>query len=90
MPRRFAAIVVLYLVFASGATYAQECLHGATENSDQAARRRAGTDVLPDWQLTLDVTNRGYWFMIKDKTDPCGFGYVSNQAGVIFRAEPIR
>jgi hypothetical protein len=49
-----------------------------------------GTDVLPDWQLTLDVTPEGYWFMIKDKLDPCAFAYVSNQAGVIFHAEPIR
>ena len=49
-----------------------------------------GTDILPDWQLTLDVTAQGYWFMIRDKTDPCGFAYVSNQVGVIFTAEPIR
>jgi hypothetical protein len=49
-----------------------------------------GTDILPDWELTLDVTRDGYWFMIRDKTDPCGFRYVSNQAGVIFNAEPIR
>ena len=49
-----------------------------------------GTDVLPDWQLTLDTAGQGYWFMIKDKLDPCGFAYISNQAGLIFRAEPIR
>lgn len=49
-----------------------------------------GTDILPNWQLTLDVTPKGYWFMIKDKTDPCGFAYISNQQGVIFTAEPIR
>jgi hypothetical protein len=143
MPRHIVAFVVLCLLFASGTAYAQECLHGATENPDQAARRREaltatrninniqanqpgaskgqylrheelssspfaarmrestnetvkrmslspGTDILPDWQLILDVTTQGYWFMIKDKTDPCGFAYVSNQAGVILRAEPIR
>ena len=48
------------------------------------------SDVLPGWQLTLDKTENGYWFMIKDKTDPCGFAYVSNERGVIFTAEPIR
>ena len=48
------------------------------------------SEVIPGWQLTLDNTDKGYWFMIKDKTDPCGFAYVSNQAGVIFTAEPIR
>jgi hypothetical protein len=42
------------------------------------------------WRLTLDVSDHGYWFMIKDTTDPCGFAYVSNELGVIFRAEPIR
>jgi hypothetical protein len=49
-----------------------------------------GTDVLPDWQLTLDVTPTGYWFMIRDKTDPCAFAFVSNESGLILRAEPIR
>jgi hypothetical protein len=48
------------------------------------------SEVIPGWQLTLDKTEKGYWFMIKDKTDPCGFAYVSNQAGTIFTAEPIR
>ena len=48
------------------------------------------SEVLPGWQLTLDKTEKGYWFMIRDKTDPCGFAYVSNQQGVIFTAEPIR
>jgi hypothetical protein len=47
-------------------------------------------EILPGWKLTLDVTEQGYWFMIKDTTDPCGFAYVSNQAGLIFNAEPIR
>jgi hypothetical protein len=63
------------------------------ESNDDTVKRMSlepGTDVLPDWQLTLNVTEQGYWFMIKDKSDPCGFAFVSNQQGVIFRAEPIR
>lgn len=47
-------------------------------------------EILPGWQLTLNKTEKGYWFMIKDKTDPCGFAYISNQAGIIYTAEPIR
>lgn len=47
-------------------------------------------EIIAGWQLTLARTDSGYWFMIKDKTDPCGFAYVSNEAGVIYRAEPIR
>ncbi len=123
--------------------YSQQCLHGAGEAPDQAARRREALgatrtinniqanqpgaasetylrhadlasspfaakmresanptanrislspneELLPGWKLTLDVTEQGYWFMIKDSTDPCGFAYISNQAGLIFTAEPIR
>jgi hypothetical protein len=49
-----------------------------------------GEDILPGWQLTLDVSDDSYWFMIKDKTDPCGFAFISNKAGIIYTAEPIR
>ena len=48
------------------------------------------SEVLPGWQLTLDKTEKGYWFMIKDKTDPCGFAWISTQAGLIYRAEHLR
>lgn len=51
---------------------------------------KPGEEVLPGWQLTLDVTNDGYWFMIKDKTDPCGFAYISNKAGLIYSAQHLR
>jgi hypothetical protein len=49
-----------------------------------------GEELIPGWTLTLDLTPGGYWFMIKDKTDPCGFAFVSNQDGLIFQAQPIR
>lgn len=48
------------------------------------------TDIVPGWKLTLDLTSNGYWFMVKDTTDPCGFAYISNQSGLIFTAEPLR
>lgn len=47
-------------------------------------------DIVPGWQLTFDLTQHGYWFMLKDKTDPCGFAYISNENGLIYTAEPIR
>lgn len=143
MARELAAFVILCVGLATGTPHAQECLHSANENPEQAMRRREaltatryintiqanqpgadkglylrhdelagspytskirestnetvrrlslnpGTDILPNWQLTLDVTQQGYWFMIKDKADRCGFAYISNQAGVIFHGEPIR
>jgi hypothetical protein len=84
---------------ANGQFFRHEDLSGSPfasrmrESTNETVKRMSlnpGTDVLPDWQLTLDVTSQGYWFMIKDKVDPCGFAYVSNQVGVILSAEPIR
>ena len=49
-----------------------------------------GAEVLPGWQLTLHATQSAYWFMIRDKTDPCGFAYISNHDAVIYTAQPIR
>lgn len=56
----------------------------------KAMNFRPGEEILPGWQLTLDLTTDGYWFMIKDKTDPCGFAYISNKAGLIYLAEHLR
>ena len=122
--------------------YAQQCLHGAGETPDQAARRREaltatrtvnnlqanqpgraaktylrqvelptsafaqgaggqteffkklnftpGAELLPGWELTLDVTQDGYWFMIKDKTDPCGSPSSATRVGYLYgRAHPL-
>jgi hypothetical protein len=49
-----------------------------------------GADIAPGFSLTLDTFEKGYWFVIKDKTDPCGFSYISNKDGLIFVAQPIR
>ena len=49
-----------------------------------------GQEVMPGWELKLDVSANGYWFMVKDKMDPCGFAYISNTMGVIYTAEPMR
>jgi hypothetical protein len=49
-----------------------------------------GADVVPGFTLTFDTTPKGYWFMVADTTDPCGFRFISNQSGVIFTAQPIR
>jgi hypothetical protein len=48
------------------------------------------TDILPGWRLTLDVTASGYWFSVKDTTDPCGFSFISNDSGLIYTAHPLR
>ena len=51
---------------------------------------RPGTEVVPGFQLRLDVTGKGYWFEIRDTMDPCGFRYISNEDGLIFTAQPLR
>lgn len=66
--------------------------------AEQLKKRPAATtlvfdrsaEILPGWQLTFDLTGSGYWFMIRDQTDPCGFAYISNENGIIYTAEPIR
>jgi hypothetical protein len=47
-------------------------------------------EIVPGFTLTLDTTPKGYWFEIADKTDGCGFRYISNENGLIFVAQPIR
>jgi hypothetical protein len=130
-------MMTTFVLFAVPA-WAQQCLHGPGETTEESARRRAalsamrlintvqatkgpdvprylshdelaaaaarsrqsaaaaklnfkpGEELLPGWELKLDVTENGYWFMIKDTKDPCGFAFVSNQEGLIYTAEPIR
>jgi hypothetical protein len=74
---------------------AQEELAAAVAQGPQSELGRKldftpGQDVMPGWELKLSVTKDGYWFMIKDKSDPCGFAYISNEDGLIYNAEPIR
>lgn len=49
-----------------------------------------GAELSPGWELTLDVTSTGYWFVLRDKTDPCWRGFISNQSGIIFDARPLQ
>jgi hypothetical protein len=47
-------------------------------------------EIAPGFKLTIDTTQKGYWFSVTDMTDPCRFSYISNQSGLIFAAQPIR
>jgi hypothetical protein len=38
----------------------------------------------------LAVDANGYAFSIKDSLDPCGFGFFSDQSGVIYQGEALR
>lgn len=72
-----------------GSSYAQS-LRQSTNETLKRLSLRPEDEILPKWKLTLDVTENGYWFMIRDLADPCGFAYISNQAGVIFNSAPIQ
>lgn len=131
---RARVLAVVFAILSVSPVFAQQCLHGADERPEQAARRREalnasrlvntlqanqpgaaqktylrhedlaaaaagmppmfrlapGESIVAGWQLSLDVTPRGYWFAITDTTDPCGFRYISNEQGLILTAEPIR
>lgn len=64
--------------------------NGAAAEFFQKLNFAPGAELMRGWQLTLDVTENGYWFSIKDSTDPCGLTFVSNQQGLILEAQPIR
>ena len=61
-----------------------------TGDAFKALNLTPAEEILPGWQLTLEVSDDSYWFIVKDKTDPCGFAYISSTAGLIYSAEPIR
>ena len=70
--------------------YAQTTIKQSTNETIRRMALNPTDDILPGWTLTLDVSSSGYWFMIKDKTDPCGFGFMTTQAGAIYTAQPLR
>jgi hypothetical protein len=73
----------------AAAPYAQR-MRTSTSEIERRLSLSPLEDMLPGWKLTLDVSPTGYWFMIKDTTDPCGFAFVSTQAGLIYTAQPLR
>jgi hypothetical protein len=73
----------------AAAPYAQK-MKNSTSEVDRRISLNPIQDILPGWKLTLDPTEGGYWFMIKDTTDACGYAFISNQNGVIYTSEPLR
>lgn len=63
---------------------------GASAEFHNSLNFTQGAEILPGWELKLDVTTGGYWFSLKDKTDPCGLTFVSNQDGLILLARPLQ
>lgn len=60
-------------------------------NAYQPAERLVLGQSLPEgFVLRLTAADRTYAFSVVDTTDPCRFGYFSDDRGVIFRGEAIR
>lgn len=78
--KRIVAIALLILGLSTGTAFAQT----------RRISLNPQEDFVPGWTLTLDVSETGYWFMVQDKTDPCGFAFVTTQAGAILTATPLR
>src|SRR5687768_5755488 len=68
---------------------AQIAQAGARENKFLPLQDLA-VQVPPGWDVKLDVTAAGFWFMATDTTHVCDLAFVSNQRGIIFEARPLR
>lgn len=40
--------------------------------------------------VRLDIAEHAYWFEVVDQQAACGFRFISNEQGLIFKAQPIR
>jgi hypothetical protein len=45
--------------------------------------------LTPGWDARLVASSDGYALILKDTLDPCSFAYVTDDSGLIYRAEPI-
>ena len=60
-------------------------------NAYQPAERLTITESLPSgFNLRMSVSGRSYAFSVVDSSDPCRFGYFSDEVGIIFRGEALR
>lgn len=50
----------------------------------------SGPELLPGWRVQLVAIEQAYAISLRDTRDPCGFGYVSDQNGVIYTSYPIQ
>jgi hypothetical protein len=70
----------------------QEATAAATNGGAyQPPERLSITQTLPSrFQFRLSTSGRSYAYSVIDTSDPCRFGYFSDENGVIFRGEAIR
>ena len=45
--------------------------------------------IVEGFELQFTTDGKGYSFLLRDKTDPCGFTFSSNEHGIIFQGYPI-
>jgi hypothetical protein len=49
-----------------------------------------GVTIPEGFEVKLAADANGYAFSVIDQTDPCKFGYFSNEAGLIYTGQPLR
>ena len=47
------------------------------------------TEPLPGWLIHYLAGRDAYAFSLRDSRDPCGFGYASDESGVIVETSPV-
>jgi hypothetical protein len=68
-----------------------EATAASSTSSYQPADRLTITESLPSgFELRLSAAGRAYAFSVVDASDPCRFGYFSDDRGIIYRGEVIR
>lgn len=90
--RRVAAVTAARLINSAESAYSVDAGAGFYATIEQLIAHKSLEKVpyAPGFEVHLDVLDHAYWFEVVDKTDPCGFRFISNQNGVIFTAEPMR
>jgi len=57
---------------------------------DIARQMRFDSDeVLPGWTVQLVADDDAYLVMMRDKTDPCGYGYASADDGIVLEGHRV-
>ena len=71
-------------------------IHNQQHKAFQSAKaylpaEKLAEQTVPDgFEMKLITDGKGYAFSVVDKSDPCKFGYFSNDAALIYRGEVTR
>lgn len=64
-------------------------LHVQSKTFVPFAKLELDLSKVPDFDVQLTTDGDSYSVVARDKADPCGFAFFTNQTGVIFQGYPI-